>query len=89
MKGGKLIADSRDVAATFGKRHTDVIRAIKELVENIGEGGLRNFAHTPYVNDQNGQTYPAYEMDRDGFSLLAMGFTGEKAPPQRPSLSFR
>ena len=75
MKDGRAIADSRDVAATFGKRHDHVLRDIREL---IGKG-VPNFGETYFVNEQNGQTYPAYEMDRDGFSLLAMGFTGEKA----------
>jgi Rha family phage regulatory protein len=78
MKGGKLIADSRDVAATFGKRHGDVIRAVRELIESAEELDQRNFASINFV-DAGGRTYPAYEMDRDGFSLLAMGFNGEKA----------
>lgn len=30
--GGKLIADSRDVAKTFGKRHTEVIRAVRDMI---------------------------------------------------------
>lgn len=32
-----------------------------------------------YINEQNGQTYPMFLMNRDGFSLLVMGFTGKKA----------
>ena len=32
-----------------------------------------------YTEKQNGQVYQMYTMNRDGFSLLAMGFTGEKA----------
>ena len=39
------------------------------------------FYETTYVNEQNGQTYPMYLMNRDGFSLLAMGFS------KRPSES--
>lgn len=38
--------------------------------------GVRNFAETPYIDAQNGQTYRSYDMDRDGFTLLAMGFHG-------------
>ncbi len=41
--------------------------------------GVRNFAETPYVDAQNGQTYKSYDINRDGFTLLAMGFTGAKA----------
>lgn len=37
------------------------------------------FCKTTYVNKQNNQTYPMYLMNRDGFSLLVMGFTGAKA----------
>lgn len=39
----------------------------------------RNFAHTPYVHPQNGQVYHYYEMTKDGFSFLVMGYTGAKA----------
>lgn len=37
------------------------------------------FEETTYINDQNGQEYPIFIMNRDGFTLLAMGFTGKKA----------
>lgn len=38
-----------------------------------------NFQHTPYTDPQNGQTYHMYEMTRDGFTFLVMGFTGKDA----------
>jgi phage antirepressor YoqD-like protein len=41
--------------------------------------GLLNFKQTPYVDPSTGQTYRAFDMSRDGFALLAMGFTGAKA----------
>lgn len=37
------------------------------------------FIKTTYVNEQNGETYTEYAMNRDGLALLVMGFTGEKA----------
>lgn len=37
------------------------------------------FVETIYVNEQNRQEYPMFIMNRDGFTLLAMGFTGKKA----------
>lgn len=46
---------------------------------NFGEGGMPNFGQTPYVDPQNGRTYRSFDMDRDGFTILAMGFTGPKA----------
>lgn len=70
---------SVDVARHFGKVHRDVVRAIENLLPQLPEGGVRNFAQTPYTDPQNGQQYPAYRLTRDGFTLLAMGFTGKKA----------
>jgi Rha family phage regulatory protein len=75
----EAMADSRDVAAYFGKAHYDVLRDIRGLIEKEPDLGIRNFAETPYVDRQNGQTYKFFAMDRRGFSLLAMGFTGAKA----------
>ena len=54
-------------------------------IENLmSDGALKNehtplFYKTEYVHEQNGQTYPMYLMNRDGFTLLAMGFTGKAA----------
>lgn len=36
------------------------------------------FVETIYVNEQNKQEYPMFIMNRDGFTLLAMGFTGKR-----------
>ena len=77
----QLVTDSRKVAAHFNKRHDHVIRDIDTLVRGLPKNGdtQRMFYKTTYVNAQNGQTYPMYLMNRDGFSLLVMGFTGAKA----------
>lgn len=77
----QLVTDSRKVAAHFNKRHDHVIRDIDTLVGGLPKNGdtQRMFHKTTYVNAQNGQTYPMYIMNRDGFSLLVMGFTGQKA----------
>lgn len=81
VKNNQVVTTSRQVAEHFGKQHRNVIRAIQNLVE-----GVLKIEHTPqmffltsYTNKQNGQTYPEYYMNRDGFSLLVMGFTGQKA----------
>lgn len=76
---GEVFATSRDIAAFFDRRHDDVLKAIRNLISSAPELGVRNFAETPYVEPTTGQTYRMYEMDRDGFTLLAMGFTGSKA----------
>jgi len=70
---------SADIARYFGKAHADVLRAIRNLLPQLPDGGVRNFAEAPFKDPQNGQTQPAYRLTRDGFTLLAMGFTGKKA----------
>ena len=71
--------NSRIIAEKFEKNHRDVLRAIRDLIEANPDWGMRNFAQTPYVDSQNGQTYQMYEMTRDGYSMLVMGFTGKEA----------
>jgi Rha family phage regulatory protein len=75
---GEVFANSRDVAEFFEKRHDNVIASIDALIAE-GLGGVLNFQETPYIEAQNGQTYRSFDMDRDGFTLLAMGFAGSKA----------
>jgi Rha family phage regulatory protein len=78
-KDGEVFATSRDVAAYFGKEHRNVLQAIDNLIAQEAALGLLTFQQTPYVEPSTGQQYRMYEMDRDGFTLLAMGFTGTKA----------
>ena len=77
LKGNKIVCDSINVAEKFGKRHNNVMRDIGGLLKN--EQTKQMFILSNYIEKQNKQTYPMYYMNRDGFSLLAMGFTGEKA----------
>jgi Rha family phage regulatory protein len=74
------MVSSREVASRFGKEHRDVLRAYKNIVNHIGEDDFnaRNFAHVEYV-DGKGETREEIQMTKDGFTLLAMGFTGEEA----------
>lgn len=81
INNGQIVTSSRQIAEAFGKRHDHVTRDIKNILK-----GLPNFGDTPsmfykssYINKQNGQSYPEYLMNRDGFSLLVMGFTGKAA----------
>lgn len=76
-KGGAVYASSRDVAAFFGKQHTHVLRDIRALIADA-PSTASNFGSSEY-RDSTGRTLPAYEMTRDGFTLLAMGFTGKTA----------
>jgi Rha family phage regulatory protein len=81
LVNGHGLTTSLAVAAHFGKRHNDVLRAIRNL-EDDSDFYLRNFAQVirDYPNGKGGiQSGPAYEITRDGFALLAMGFTGKEA----------
>lgn len=75
----QIVTTSLRVAEKFEKRHDHVIRDIENLIVGLPKNGEGYFCKTSYANEQNKQTYTMYEMNRDGFSLLAMGFTGEKA----------
>lgn len=80
IAGDEPITDSQKVAARFSRPHRYVLQRIRELIADLPDTeGLRLFSHTPYVQEQNGQTYDCYQMTKDGFMLLVMGFTGKKA----------
>ena len=76
LKDGKAYANSIDVAEYFGKRHANLLDLIDAIVGEDPAGGVMIFHETPYKHPQNGQTYRYYEMTRDGFVELVMGFTG-------------
>lgn len=68
---------SLDVAETFGKEHRHVLRDIREL--GCSDGFRQsNFGQSCYENSQ-GKEQPMFIMTRDGFTLLAMGYTGDLA----------
>ncbi len=71
------VVTSIDIAGTFGKRHDHVLRDIKEL-DCSDKFRLSNFGESSYINSQN-KKQPMYYITRDGFTLLVMGYTGEKA----------
>ncbi|ENT2068404.1 Rha family phage regulatory protein [Salmonella enterica] len=78
---GQAVTSSLAVADYFIKRHADVIRKIESL-ECSTLFRKRNFAFTSIsVNQPNGGTrkLPCYQITRDGFAFLAMGFTGKRA----------
>lgn len=72
---GTLKANSLDIAKFFNKQHRKVVRSIEEL-NCSPEFAAANFGLTPFIHPQNGKQYKMYEMTRDGFSFLVMGFTG-------------
>lgn len=84
VKNNTVVVSSLQIARHFEKEHRSVLKSIKDLLLNIE--GLHNFMHTPemfqkstYIHEQNKKECPMYLMNRDGFSLLVMGFTGKEA----------
>lgn len=74
---GQPVTSSIDVAKRFGKEHRNVIQSIKNIsAENSAVTQM--FFKSEYTAG-TGKTYPMYLMNRDGFTLLAMGFTGREA----------
>ncbi len=77
LKDDKLTTTSLDVAEFFGRRHKNVIQKIESLGAPQEFSEL-NFKPVEYT-DLKGESRKSYEMTRDGFTVLVMGFTGEKA----------
>ena len=75
-QNGEPVASSRDVAKRFGKEHKHVLAAIRQIL--VAENSATKFFHETTF-EYRGQKFPEYLMNRDGFSLLAMGFTGKEA----------
>lgn len=75
-----LTVSSREVAQDFEKRHSDVLESIERLQTQLDstENSAEYFMPETY-KDASGKQNKEYLLTRDGFSLLVMGFTGEKA----------
>lgn len=78
VKKEKIYCKSNMVAEIFEKEHKHILRDIRDLLETCSE----NFSQSNYEPSTyrvRGKEYPCYNLTRDGFTMLAMGFTGEKA----------
>ena len=76
-----VVAHSKDVARFFGKRHDNVIRDIESIRLNL-EGNATTWFQIGYHNTKVGFGYRTdahYEMTRDGFAILVMGYNGARA----------
>lgn len=81
LHGERVVTDSLRVAAMFGKRHDNVLKAIRRLecsetFRRLNFEEMQNLAPT-HNGGYRQQT--VYELTRDGFTFLAMGFTGAQA----------
>jgi len=77
QSGDRLIVTSLEISNHFGKRHDDVLKAVRNI-DCSQEFARRNFAACSY-QDGNQRQRPMYEITRDGFTFLCMGFTGQQA----------
>lgn len=76
-ENNSIYTTSLDIAEKFGKDHRNILRDINALVTQ-NPSVTTMFHLTTYTNSRN-REYPMYKMNRDGFSLLVMGFTGNDA----------
>lgn len=77
MKDRQAVTDSLKVAETFEKEHRNVLKRARNLTAQNG-AVEKMFFESTYINQQ-GHEQPLIYMNRDGFTLLAMSFTGKKA----------
>ena len=76
-KAGQVLASSLEVAEKFGKEHSKVKRSIQALEKDVANFG--EMFHLSYYEDSYGRKQEEYSMNRDGFSLIVMGFTGKQS----------
>lgn len=77
VRNNQVVTTSLHVAEYFGKEHSKVLRAIRMLDCSV-DFNQANFGLVTY-QDAKGEQRPMYYMTRDGFTFLAMGFTGKVA----------
>ena len=76
VENNEVVVSSRQVAEHFGKQHKDVLESIRNILA-AENSATRFFTESSYLN--RGKQYVCYLMNRDGFSILVMGFTGKEA----------
>ena len=76
LRDRQAVTDSLKVAESFDKKHKHVLETARNLAAE-NSATKKMFVESTYVN--RGKEYPMIYMNRDGFTLLAMGFTGKKA----------
>lgn len=77
MRNRQAVTTSVSVAESFEKRHDHILRDIEALKKDVPNFGEMFFETTE--PDSYGRERKVYLMNRDGFTLLAMGFTGKRA----------
>lgn len=78
-QGHELKTDSLKVAKAFGREHKNILRAVDDVIASIPHDfAALNFELADFI-DKNGDARRCYNMTKDGFMFLVMGFTGDKA----------
>jgi len=78
IKNDEAVTTSLKIAEFFHKRHDHVLRAIDSLLGNAPKNEVVKFDEAKYM-DSKGEVRRMYYMNRAGFELVGMGFTGKKA----------
>lgn len=73
------ITTSLKVAEKFEKNHQHVMRDIRDLEKQLDVSRFGQMFSAAEYADKYGRPQPMYLMNFNGFTLLTMGFTGEKA----------
>lgn len=76
LKNDEAVCDSLQVAEKFHKEHRNVLQNIDNLIAE--NSAVQNMFRQSHYKADNGQSYRKFYMNRDGFSLLAMGFNAFK-----------
>ncbi|URK16949.1 Rha family transcriptional regulator [Thalassospira sp. GO-4] len=81
IKNNEVFANSRDVAAYFGKKHFNVLQDIDKTIGALESQASPSdlFQEGSYYSPANERLHRCYDMTKDGFTLLAMSYTGKKA----------
>lgn len=77
LKNDEAVCSSLQVAEKFGKEHRNVLQNVDNLIAE--NSAVKNMFKLSSYKADNGQSYRQFYMNRDGFSLLVMGFNGKKA----------
>ncbi|EAZ3046564.1 Rha family transcriptional regulator, partial [Salmonella enterica] len=79
ITGSRVLTTSLKVANFFGKSHKNVLRKIRQTITECPDDFARlNFEPTDFI-DKNGDIQPMFNMTKDGYMLVVMGFTGAAA----------
>ena len=79
LQNGVATTTSLQVAETFGKKHKNVIRDLKNQMDKIRSSDLSHEMFQEDTYEIGGREYPMYRMNKDGFTLLVMSYTDDKS----------